>query len=281
MYRNVMELEVKSIEREMTAYNAIAAKERRLFKAITSDEVFKLCNGFLQEKNTNEMVDSGFENEQLWKKALLDKEKQVRSIDNWLKMIKVISVDEHCGDASITNAYNELASLSVPETVINSIEPDDSAYNPSFEDDELLKIDDDVNQSTNLPDRPKMSLASEAIEERLPPSFGDMILGESGINNDEGRKSVHTPVSFPLFTDGNFIENANVPLLIVPDPTQKCENACNDFHREYNRPKRSGKQYGRVFRDVTDVTSKRNARGGNFQYRDAEFPYRENGRRAY
>lgn len=94
-----MNIVSKSIEKEVVSLNSVAAKERRLLKSITDDNVFKLCNVYLQERKTSEMIDLGFENEATWKKAMLDKDKQAKSIDEWMKMVKVIAIDKQCGDA--------------------------------------------------------------------------------------------------------------------------------------------------------------------------------------
>lgn len=54
MYLNEMEIKIGNIGREITSLNAIIAKERRMFKAITTDEIFKSCNIFLQKMKTND-----------------------------------------------------------------------------------------------------------------------------------------------------------------------------------------------------------------------------------
>lgn len=147
MYINIMNIEAKSIEGEITSLNCIASKERRLLKSITDDNVFKLCNVFLQGRKASEMISFGYDNEASWKKAMLSKDEQVKSIDNWLKMVKVIAVDRQCGDEIISEEFTALSSLSVSSTVIDSIEPNALADDVFFNDTTLRTIDDDVDKS--------------------------------------------------------------------------------------------------------------------------------------
>lgn len=120
IYRNLMELEVKSIAKERTFLNAMIAKERRILKSITTDQVFKLCNDFMQKRRTDEMISLGSENEVLWKGALLEKEAQAKSIDEWLNLINAISLDKNCGDMYVSKEFRKFANVSFSDTMVYS-----------------------------------------------------------------------------------------------------------------------------------------------------------------
>lgn len=59
MYHNIMDIEAKAVEKEMTSLNCVASKEIRLLKTLTDNDVFKLCSNYLQERKANEIINIG------------------------------------------------------------------------------------------------------------------------------------------------------------------------------------------------------------------------------
>lgn len=185
MYRKMMELEIQSIGKEMTSLNAITAKERRVLKAITTDEIFKLCNGFMLKRKTDEMIALGFDNEGQWKKALLDKDEQAKSIDSWIKMIDAILLDKFCGDTTVSKEYRNFVNLSLSKTIIyDSIEPHIPFSNGNLDDTDEMLIGIDVSSKDSTSTKSYENTNNEEDRDHVNDQFEstDEI---TNVNNNE------------------------------------------------------------------------------------------------
>lgn len=124
MYYRLMETEIKSLEKENTHMGLLLAKQRRIMKSITSDVVFKLCNEYLKNRKAEETIDYGRENEIAWKTALEEKERQSKSMEQWLKTntsIKKTMEDEKGIMVSHLQVFNGLTSSKVVHVNIEPI----------------------------------------------------------------------------------------------------------------------------------------------------------------
>lgn len=113
-YHSLMSIEMTNLKRELTKISSISAKERRILKVISSDDVFKVCIDFLSFQNASETILVGKKNEALWKVALEEKDAQVKSIDCWLKAVSKVDA-EYQYDPVIDNSTN--LSISVNEII--------------------------------------------------------------------------------------------------------------------------------------------------------------------
>lgn len=123
LYGNLMNLEVKGLGREMTHLSLLISKQRRALKSICSNEVFKMCNDFLQSRRASEMISFSRENETIWKAAVLDKERQLESIDKWLGLVSNIYRGFQYYDEAMNAQCLKFGGLAVAGTMHVDIEP--------------------------------------------------------------------------------------------------------------------------------------------------------------
>lgn len=121
VYHSLMKIEVSCIDKELTALNALAAKQRRLLKSITLDSVFKMCSGFLESKKASDTIEIGKDNEILWKKAVNDNVDRKLSVEKWLKTISSINAKCQYDDNLL---HTNTTSLSVSPTEHMDITPE-------------------------------------------------------------------------------------------------------------------------------------------------------------
>lgn len=149
MYKNLMALQVKGIEKEVVALNCLSSKQRRILKSITTNSIFKLCSDFLNNDKASCSIRFGRENELVWKAALVDKNIQTESMDKWLKMVATVTSGYSSGDVFIDETFSSMNGLKISKIERISINPgafevmainDDDIFNL----DELKVIDEDI-----------------------------------------------------------------------------------------------------------------------------------------
>lgn len=117
-YHSLMSIEITNLKRELTKISSICAKERRILKVISTDDVFKACIDFLSFQSASETILVGKKNEALWKIALEEKDAQVKSIDCWLKAVSKVDT-EYQYDPVVDSSTN----LSITVNEITDIPP--------------------------------------------------------------------------------------------------------------------------------------------------------------
>lgn len=219
MYRNMMDIELKRMGREITSLNAIIAKERRILKAITTDEVFKSCHEFIKKRKTDEMISWGSDNEVTWKRALLEKDKQEKSIDEWLKMVDTVFIDKCCGDTTVSGIFDKIDNLSMSEMTTVSYFP------CSVSDEDMMLVDYEIGKKF---DKPTTSLnrKNDVLESRDDSSIKSNGAPPEIINNQ-----AQNP--FSPFTTAGQIGKENIPPREFPPKR---------FEPNRSPPKKSPKQ---------------------------------------
>lgn len=121
MYMSKMKLDVKSLEKEMTALNCIVSSQKRLLKNITSDTVFKICLDFLTSMKASSLIRIGKENEVLWKSAIMENDERIESLEKWEKFIT--SITTRVGQP-VVKEFSMVNSLKITDIEQINIAPD-------------------------------------------------------------------------------------------------------------------------------------------------------------
>lgn len=111
MYRNIMNIEIMNNEKECTALNHLASKQRRILKTITTDAIFKNCCNFLQYQKTLYYRYWGRRNEYIWKTALTDR------FNRW--MVQMVSNVFHKHQSDIVFINGKIALMNNLKVTMN------------------------------------------------------------------------------------------------------------------------------------------------------------------
>lgn len=228
MYRTMMSLEAKSLEKESVSLNCLIAKQRRILKTITTETVFKLCAEYLVDRKAAYTVLYGRENEVAWKAALEDKEEQSISIDKWLSLSSSVSNMYDCDDAFVNEKLALLNGLQVSKGESVDIYPDDLLYDfESFLNvSELDAIDADTSneimngindasdRSEILPHRDSTQIVSVdayAVPSPIVSPSQKIILNESAFRKERS-VNLANEISEPSNTEINDLEVSNAKI---------------------------------------------------------------------
>lgn len=194
VYKDMMSLEIKSLDKEIMGLNCLGSKQRRFLKAITTEPVFKLCVDYLMLEKASWNVRCGKKGESIWKTAMIDKDDQVKSMDNWLKLTATLESSVESADLFVGQKLSWLNCLSLSKCEKVDVPPmADPIPDGDLNSDDFIIIDKNIESVNRNDDR-------EVLGVRKDVDVVDRREGE-GHRNVRGQPTLRDLSNQPLGED--------------------------------------------------------------------------------